>query len=207
MNILVLAAHTDDAEIGCGGFVSRALEEGHEVFVAAFSPCIESIPEDFTLDSTEREFERSMEYLSVTGSILFDYKVRNFPESRQSILDDIIALGKDFKPTHILTHNRQDPHQDHHCLVWESIRAFRNCSILSWETPRMSSLSRSQFFVPLSSKHLSDKIIALNCYDSQKVKPSWQLTGDGAVSSLAKVRGSACGCEYAEAYEVVKWIW
>jgi LmbE family N-acetylglucosaminyl deacetylase len=36
-NILVLAPHTDDAELGCGGTIARLLEEGKKVSVAVFS--------------------------------------------------------------------------------------------------------------------------------------------------------------------------
>ena len=35
--ILILAPHTDDGELGCGGSISRFIEEGKNVFYAAFS--------------------------------------------------------------------------------------------------------------------------------------------------------------------------
>ena len=35
--VLVLAPHTDDGELGCGGTVARLLEEGCEVHFAVFS--------------------------------------------------------------------------------------------------------------------------------------------------------------------------
>ena len=35
--VLVLAPHTDDGELGCGGTISRMVEEGREVYYAAFS--------------------------------------------------------------------------------------------------------------------------------------------------------------------------
>ena len=36
--VLVLAPHTDDGELGCGGTVARLLEESCEVHFAVFSP-------------------------------------------------------------------------------------------------------------------------------------------------------------------------
>ena len=35
--VLVLAPHTDDAELGCGGTIARLLTDGADVLVAAFS--------------------------------------------------------------------------------------------------------------------------------------------------------------------------
>src|SRR5699024_12177975 len=34
--ILVLAPHTDDGELGCGGSIARFIREGHEVHYVAF---------------------------------------------------------------------------------------------------------------------------------------------------------------------------
>lgn len=41
--VLVLAPHTDDGELGAGGFISKLIEEGSEVFYVAFSTAAESI--------------------------------------------------------------------------------------------------------------------------------------------------------------------
>lgn len=35
--VLVLAPYTDEGEFGCGGSIARFLDEGHEVYCAAFS--------------------------------------------------------------------------------------------------------------------------------------------------------------------------
>ena len=35
--VLVLAPHTDDGEIGCGGTIARFIEEGADVYYVAFS--------------------------------------------------------------------------------------------------------------------------------------------------------------------------
>ena len=38
-NILVLAPHTDDGELGCGATLARYVKEGSRVSYAAFSLC------------------------------------------------------------------------------------------------------------------------------------------------------------------------
>ena len=54
--ILVLAPHTDDAELGCGGTLSRLVEQGHEVFVAVFSIASDSLPDEYPRDTLKHEF-------------------------------------------------------------------------------------------------------------------------------------------------------
>ena len=48
--VLVLAPHTDDGELGCGGTIARFLEEGKEVYYVAFSTCRTSVPEGYPED-------------------------------------------------------------------------------------------------------------------------------------------------------------
>ena len=46
--ILVLAPHADDGELGCGGTLSRLIEEGSRITYMCFSMCEESIPLGFS---------------------------------------------------------------------------------------------------------------------------------------------------------------
>ena len=46
-NILVLAPHTDDGELGLGGTISRLIEDGKKVTYVAFSTAQQSVPEGF----------------------------------------------------------------------------------------------------------------------------------------------------------------
>ena len=48
--ILVLAPHTDDGEFGCGGTINKMIEEGNEVYYAAFSACQQSVLPQFPQD-------------------------------------------------------------------------------------------------------------------------------------------------------------
>jgi LmbE family N-acetylglucosaminyl deacetylase len=53
--VLVLDPHTDDGEFGCGGTISRFLEQGMEVFYAAFSTAAESVPPSIRRTSWKRK--------------------------------------------------------------------------------------------------------------------------------------------------------
>lgn len=54
--VLVLAPHTDDAELGCGGTMSRFFEEGIDIYVAAFSTARASLPEGSDPDMLKKNF-------------------------------------------------------------------------------------------------------------------------------------------------------
>src|SRR5690348_12775116 len=63
--VLVLAPHTDDAELGCGGTIARLLRMGTTVFVAAFSTAEESLPPGAVPTRLRDEFLSSMKVLGV----------------------------------------------------------------------------------------------------------------------------------------------
>ena len=92
--VLVLAPHTDDAELGCGGTVARLVEEGRDVHVAMFSLCDKSLPEGFFTDDLRRGFTVAMGELGVCEGSLHasGYAVREFPSLRQEILEDMVRL-------------------------------------------------------------------------------------------------------------------
>lgn len=68
--ILVLAPHTDDGELGCGGSIVRFLEEGKEVYYVAFSTAEDSVPEGFPKNILEMEVRRLLRYLVFLHLIL-----------------------------------------------------------------------------------------------------------------------------------------
>src|SRR6056297_3322965 len=99
-NILILAPHPDDAEFSSGGTLSRLIEEGKEVYYAVFSPCIKSLPEGMETDRLYKEMERATFHLGIKPEHIFkfDFPVREFPNYRQDILEELIKLKKQLNP-------------------------------------------------------------------------------------------------------------
>ena len=129
--ILVLAPHTDDAELGCGGAIARFLSEGREVFVAAFSTAKESLPTDAPDNLLRQEFEDSMRIMGVPQNNLFvyDYVVRKLSYSRQELLEDLVRLRARIKPDIVFLPSVNDLHQDHQALHAEGMRAFKDITV------------------------------------------------------------------------------
>ena len=103
--VLILAPHTDDGELGCGGTIARFVEEGKEVYYAAFSVAEKSVPEGFPKNILEMEVRKAMKILGVPESnlLIYRYEVRTFSYHRQEILEDIISLRNALQPCLLYT--------------------------------------------------------------------------------------------------------
>ncbi len=203
--ILVLAPHTDDGEFGCGGSIAKFLEEGHDVYYAAFSACQQSVLPQFPSDILITEVKEATGILGIKPSnlILFEYDVRTFGYRRQDILDDLIRLKADIQPDLIFMPTLTDVHQDHKTIAEEGMRAFKFNSILTYELPWNNFSFQTSSFIHLSEENVKIKVKALQAYQSQAHRP---YSDEDFLRSLARIRGVQIGVKYAEAFELVRWI-
>lgn len=203
--ILVLAPHTDDGELGAGASLAGFAGKGSDVFYAAFSLCRKSLPEGLAPDTLEKECRIATALLGIPAAnlIFFDFEVRTFDNQRQEILEEIVTLNKSINPDLVFIPSSSDTHQDHQLIHTESLRAFKNCSVLGYELPWNHSHFRSTYFIPVAEKILEKKIMAVEAYRSQSHRNYMKAD---FIRSLAKVRGVQCGQEFAEAFEVYKMI-
>ncbi len=202
--VLVLAPHTDD-ELGCGGTIARMVEEGKEVFAAAFSTAEESLPEGAPTGTLKQEFLLALPTLGVPAENLFvyDYPVRRLSYYRQDVLEDLIKLRQKIKPNLILLPSGNDLHQDHQVVYAEGLRAFKDLSVLGYELPWNHISFSAQAFVVLEKHHIDRKWEALKAYHSQFELGRNYFSQD-FVQSLARVRGTQVKTDYAEAFEVIR---
>lgn len=203
--IFVLAPHTDDGELGCGGAIASFIEAGKEVFYIAFSSAEISVPDGFPKDILQQEVKAATNVLGLPEDhlILFRYEARRFSAYRQDILEDMITLEKKFHPDLVFLPSSFDTHQDHHVVSHEGFRAFKKTSMLGYELPWNNLTFHTSCFMPLNEQALQKKIEALQCYRSQFSRP--YMTKE-FVESLARMRGVAIHVPYAESFEVIRWI-
>ena len=203
--VLVLAPHTDDGEFGCGGSIAKFIEQGANVFYAAFSLCEKSVPHQWPIDVLERELKRALDVLGIQKSnrLIYRYPVRRFAEYRQDILEDLVALQRSLQPSIVFMPSYNDLHQDHHTILQEGTRAFKKTSILAYEMPWNNIDFSTQLFVKLERRHVDKKIAALREYESQSEK---EYANESFMRSLSHVRGISIGTEYAEAFEMVRGV-
>lgn len=204
-SIVILAPHTDDGEFGCGGTMARFLAEGEKVWYVAFSAAEKSVPEGFPNSILRKEVNDAMDVLGLPESrrIILSYPVRDFPKYRQEILEDMIRLEADINPDMVFLPSPHDTHQDHQTIAQEGFRAFKRTSMLGYEVPWNNLTFPTQGFIFLKDEHLNKKISALKCYQSQQAR---SYASEDFIRSLARTRGVQIGSNYAEAFEVIRWI-
>lgn len=205
MNVLVLAPHTDDGELGCGGTISKFIEEGKEVFYVAFSICEKSVPKGFPKNILEKEVKDATEELGIKKKnlIIKKYPVRCFPSHRQKILDDLIKIKSEIQPDLVFVPSSFDVHQDHSVIHQEAKRAFKHCSMLGYEFMWNNFSFNTTAFVLLKERHIKAKIEALKKYKSQKNR---FYNSKESLTGLAQYRGLQMGTKYAESFEMIRWI-
>ncbi len=203
--ILVLSPHTDDGEFGCGGSISKWLDEGKEVHYVAFSSAEKSVPKGFPSDILKKEVKDATKILGIPPNnlLVFNYPVRDFLAHRQEILENMVELENTVKPEIVLLPSTADTHQDHQVVSQEGFRAFKKNSIIGYEIPWNNLSFTTNLLVSLNEKQMKRKIEALKCYKSQssRIYSSEEFTWD-----LARIRGSQIAVKYAEAFEAIRWI-
>jgi len=204
-SVLVLAPHTDDYEIGAGGYIHRLISSGAALHAMAFSTAAESLPAGLAPDTLAHECREAARRLGIPAGNLdiHDFPVRRFPEHRQPILELLVAARRKIAPDLVLVHATTDVHQDHQVITQEAIRAFKGTTILGYELPWNDLQFSAQCMVQLSEENLQAKLHALEAYASQMHRA---YAKRDVPTGLARVRGVSVGFEYAEAFEVIRWI-
>ena len=203
--VLVLAPHTDDGEFGCGGSISRFIQEDKVIYYAAFSTAEESVPEPWPKDILKTEVREATKRLGIPleNTLIYNFKVRELSYHRQEILEEMVKLKNDIGPDLVFLPSSNDVHQDHSTISIEGIRAFKNTSILGYEIPWNNIEFKTEAFIILSEENIKIKLDALDAYNSQKSK---NYANAEFIRSLAKMRGIQIGSNYAEAFEVIRWV-
>ncbi len=208
MKTLILSPHTDDAELGCGGLITWLIERQNPLLWIVFSTAEESIPEGLPKDTLKKEFLSVIYGLGLTETSyqIFNYQVRKLHHYRQDVLENLVQIRDTFKPQLVVGPSLNDFHQDHQIVANEMVRAFKTtASIICYELPWNHTKFHTQLFVPLKRGNVLKKYQMLANYQSQ-LNQNKSYFSEEFIFGLAKTRGVQCSAEYAEAFEVVRWL-
>ena len=202
--VLVLAPHTDDAELGAGGTITQWVAAGADVRFLVFSAAEESVPADLPRDVNRTDAVSAAGHVGVAPDQVrvLDYPVRRFDEYRQPILEELIRVRASFEPGVVLGPCSTDRHQDHGVVHLEMMRAFARLTVLGYELPWNTVTFTASAHVEIGDDALAAKIAALAEYRSQEQRT---YVAPDFVRSLARTRGVQVGCPLAEAFEVLHW--
>lgn len=203
LNILCLGCHSDDIEIGCGGTILRLLEQYPG---SVFSWVV------FSASGVRQNEAQSGIDSFLSGAKTDTVMFKSFPDGFMPFVGGEIKgvfeeLKASVSPDLILTHNRQDAHQDHRLIAELTWNTFRDHLILEYEIPKYDGdLGRPSIYFPLTAEACEQKIGHLiNVFSSQKGKRWFE---EETFRSLMRLRGMECNSPsgYAEAFYCRKLI-
>lgn len=197
LKVLCLGAHSDDIEIGTGATLLTLTERGVALDVHWRVLSSGNVREaearrsaaDFLADAASS----SVEVLSFRDGF--------FPEQGEAIKQWFEALKKQVDPDLILTHRRDDAHQDHRRVCRLTWNTFRNHNILEYEVPKWDGdFGQPNVYVPVSAAALQRKIDLLMAHFGSQRSKQW--FDEETFRGLARVRGMECHASehYAEAF-------
>jgi LmbE family N-acetylglucosaminyl deacetylase len=201
--VLCLGAHSDDIEIGCGGLLLRLLQERPKIDVewVVFSAAGKR--------ATEARRSASLFLKGAHRAKVRLYRFRDgfFPYDGAAIKSTFERLKAEPSPDLVLTHYRDDRHQDHRVLSDLTWNTFRDHWILEYEVQKYDGdLGTPSVFVPLDEATSRRKVEYLErSFGSQRDK-HW--FSDETFLGLMRLRGMECRAPggYAEAFHSRKLV-
>lgn len=158
LRILCLGAHSDDIEIGAGGTILALLRRypAAQVHWVVFSAVGERETEarasaaTFLVDAAARTVQ------------VHGFRDGFFPAEFTGLKESFEALKRAFQPDLILTHRREDHHQDHRTVAELTWNTFRDHLVLAYEIPKYDpDLGTPNLFMPLHAEEAERKVEAL----------------------------------------------
>nr|WP_199307151.1 PIG-L deacetylase family protein [Alkalinema sp. FACHB-956] len=195
--VLCLGAHCDDIEIGCGGTILKLIETYPNIifYWVVFSSSEVRSKEAFAAAN------RFLQGATIENIVVKNFRNSFFPFVGAEIKEYFEEIKQAFSPDLVLTHYKQDAHQDHRLISDLTWNSFRDHLILEYEIPKYDGdLGQPNCFVHLDESTCQRKIQTLmEVFDTQK-KRQW-FTEDTFLS-LLRLRGveSNSPSRYAEAF-------
>ena len=219
--LLVIAPHSDDEILGCGGLISKVKKEGGKVYVLIFNLGFEKDDTKESQEKRKNEVQEAMNVLKVDNYHLVHDQPDNNRDLDAAPLHSLIEVIEStsnvslekIAPTIVAIPTVFSHHQDHVHVHRACIAALRPIStpiskiVLSYEAPEHSRWSASGVFEPNLFVEIDDvienKIMAFNKYRSQ-IRPGGR--DDDSIRNQAKYRGREVGKNLCEAFYVHRFI-
>lgn len=213
--VVVIAPHPDDETLGVGGTIARFIEKKIDVSILVVSGHLPPLYEESSFQQTKKEATEAFEILGVKNYEFLEIPATMVNQEPVSKLNGkITKFIKNNNPDWVFI-PFPDRHIDHRIIFDASVvasrpvgdnhpktvLAYETLSETHWNVPGIEPAFVPEFFIDITSQ-IDKKSDALAKYASQiSSAPSRSIE---AVKALAKFRGSQNGCQYAEAFKVVR---
>jgi LmbE family N-acetylglucosaminyl deacetylase len=197
LSVLCLGAHSDDIEIGAGGTILSWIAAGVELDVhwcvlSAIGPRGDEA--QASADAFLAKVPRKKIELATFKDGFYPYR----GEELKAWMEDLKARAT---PDVVLTHRRDDAHQDHREVCGLTWNSFRNHLILEYEVPKWDGdVGQPNFYMPLEAEVLERKVDLLMAHFGSQRSKDW--FDPDTFRGLARLRGMECRAPsgYAEAF-------
>ena len=200
-SLLAIGAHSDDIEIGCGGTILSLARSCPDVRVHWLVLAAHGDRVDEARTSAEAFLdglrEPTVEILSRRDGYL--------PYEAIEVKDTFERLKARVDPDLVLTHRRDDLHQDHRLVCDLTWNTFRDHVVLEYEIPKYDGdLGRPNAFVALEHDVVARKLELLDAHFGSQRSKDW--FEEGVFRGLMRLRGMECRSSsgYAEAFTARK---
>lgn len=202
--LLIIVAHPDDFEISCLGAVLKLHESGINFTIKLLTLCADS-------NIRKKEQENSINDLKKLGikidlvtfnyidTILFD-SIKNIKKDIKKYEQEINALGGEMC---VITHHKNDKHQDHLCINNAVTQTLRNHRIITFYILKYEEENfNASFYVSLDKNISMSKVThIMKNFPSQHNK-SW--FNEEVFLGQLRVQGVHANCEFSEVYSIEK---
>jgi N-acetylglucosamine malate deacetylase 1 len=215
--VLIIAPHSDDEVLGCGGLIEKAcrLQNKVKVVIGAIGTTKFRHSGETVLPRTrEEEFVSAIEELGCSNfEILYKDKeaiMDTIPQ--KEIVTKIDHLIDSFNPSMVFI-PYPSFHQDHQALFRACMAALRpspgrhykliamyEYPFIVWQYPKLNDVGELYLDI---SKTIDKKIDAFKKHQSQ-IRDSAHIISPEKVKEWAKMRGLEFGVEYAEKYHILR---
>ena len=217
--VLIVAAHSDDEALGCGGTIARHVLIGDTVFAISFTDGIGAREgsDDYAIAARESAAKESARILGFSW-----YAAGSFPDN---MLDDVPLLDivrfiesakSAVTPDIVYTHSAADLNIDHRKVCeavltafrpqpgeyCREIRCFEIASATDFGHESVTGAFRPNLFINIKETW-PKKLQALKVY-SGEMRAAPHIRSVEGLAALAQLRGMQTGLEMAEAFEVLR---
>lgn len=195
LSLLCLGAHSDDIEIGAGGTLLTWLASGAALDVHWCVACAAGERAAEARASAEAFLRGAANATIELGAFRDSY----LPYEGGAVKAWIEAQKPRMKPDIVLTHRRDDAHQDHRMISGLTWNAFRDSLVLEYEIPKWDGdLGAPNLYVAVDDAKVQRKVELLReHFGSQRSKDWFDAE---TFKGLARLRGVECRARYAEAF-------
>lgn len=195
--ILLLGAHCDDIEIGCGGTLQQLINKypALEITWVVFSSS------EIRFREAKASADGYLYGIDKKHISILDFKNGFFPSELPQIKKYFEKLKQKTDPAIIFTHYRNDLHQDHRTINELTWNTFRNHLILEYEIVKYDGdLGIPNTFVPLQDSTVVNKISELMKHYQSQLHRQWFTAN--TFEAIMRIRGVECNSDsgFAEAF-------